>query len=167
MERETHVPVDLRALADLRARAQVDDATISKLRAELRSVSDEAEERETALKSARAESETLRRELKGSESRSADFERNQAELGEALRNAQVGYWEASQELADSRQQLADSRQQLADSRQQLDRSKDELQQEFEKTSNLQAQLKRVVDSRAWRLISRYRSVVKRLRPGLR
>ena len=160
MERETHVPVDLRALADLRARAQVDDATISKLRAELRSVSDEAEERETALKSARAESETLRRELKGSESRSADFERNQAELGEALRNAQVGYWEASQELADSRQQLADSRQQL-------DRSKDELQQEFEKTSNLQAQLKRVVDSRAWRLISRYRSVVKRLRPGLR
>ena len=94
----------------------------------------------------RKEVHRLQTELKDSKSRQADLRRSVSELGDALQKAQVGYWKASQALADKTRTLT-----LCEG---------ELEKESKKAENLEAQLERIIGSRAWRLVRRYRSLVK-------
>lgn len=160
MRPEDHVEVDVRALNDLRSRVQTNDKTISTLRRQVSELEEELlaarNEAENTLQSAQAAREQhmseigdLRQQLTECERSREQLEGNLDQLGEALRRAQEAYWRTSQELSDLRQQL--------------DVTTSKLSKATERVNLLEDQVSRIVRSRAWRFVTRYRAVVKRIR----
>ncbi len=184
MDSESHVSIDLRALADLRSRAQRSEAEASEVRAELERLDPEFETAKKELDRVGPELEATKKEL---HRLGSDYETAKAELEDA-----------TSELASSRAELARLRQdrdvlvkreddlrsnsaeltealrqaqtRYWDTSRELDMRNDEvvactaeLEREQQHTASLKERYQRITGSRAWRLISAYRRFVNRLR----
>lgn len=158
MKPDTHTYVDVRALADLKSRAQLSEREVSALRAnveQLASARDELADAQAELARlrpeigtarsdlavARAELEESTRIIRESRRSEEQLSANVEELTEALQNAQAGYWEASRDA----------------------RSKSAALEECQKrAARLEEQVQRIRGSRAWKVISAYRRLARRL-----
>lgn len=121
-------------LADARAEA----SKVSGLDAQIEKLSMERER-----------ADGLELDLLAARERVGDMERNTADLTEALRAAQVEYWELVQTVRDQKAELT--------------QSAERHRKQAARVDELKSQLDRITSSRAWRLISVYRRFVNRLR----
>ncbi len=144
MVEEGFVEVDLRALAHLRAQALNDQALISGLQHDLETTQSELDR----LSSELDQMSELRTQLEDVRARERALQKNLAELEEGLRRAQAGYWDTTRELEACRMDLA-----LSEAR---------VVEREEEISAQAEQMKRITNSRAWKMIKRYRRVVNRM-----
>lgn len=174
MENDGHVRVDVRVLSDLRLRTHHAEEELSSAKRQL----DELTEQNERLSAASEELETVRPRLAVAEAglaatrqdlessqqqlsstntaltathqeladalvRHRELEANVAELTEALRKAQAGYWEATRSTQAQAEASAEAQ---------------------KRADQLESQITRIRTSRAWRLISAYRRLLRRI-PG--
>lgn len=124
------------------------------LKTEVAAVTAKLEAAELDQQWAETEQERLRQQLAESEKRERDLRTNGAELTEALRRVQAQYWSASEKLGQLDEEIAGCESALAKEREQSASLRDQ-------SASLREQLNRITGSKAWRLISAYRRVVKR------
>ncbi len=118
------------------------DAQIPVEAMRLKDVRSRIERSERELASARRERDHIQFELRTARRENDRLKSSRSELTEALRQVQVAYWEASKQI------------------EAIERLEAELILVLQERDDLKAQMRRVVESRAWRLISAYRRVAK-------
>lgn len=149
MASESQLLVDSRVLSDLRTSVLDLRNALAEARKEAESVNEELELTHRQLEDVKEARLQEAKQVTASLEKLKMAKEREAELTEALRLAQTGYWEEVRQLSKARSDL--------------DRMDDDLRTERERIEDLESQIKRIKSSRAWRLISGYRRVVNRLK----
>lgn len=147
MSGDSQVSVDLRALKALRVESSDLRHEVSTAHGETAELAQRLEQVEQELETLALANERLDQTRMRLEEAARGAREREAELTEVLRQAQVGYWETAEMLADARSDL--------------EKKGLELDMQLERNSELHNQIDRIKSSKAWRAISAYRRFVNR------